>query len=168
MTDKSRVEMRTLTVTDGPALWQMAKDSDTLDVNSPYAYLLWCRDFAATSVIAEVGGQPAGFVMGYRRPEQPATVVVWQVAVNAAHRGAGIAGRMLDHLVARLQPDGVTHLETSITSDNQPSQRLFLGFARSWDAAVERSELFAAKLFPDGHLAEELFRIGPVRVSPAR
>jgi L-2,4-diaminobutyric acid acetyltransferase len=142
----------------------MAKDSATLDVNSPYAYLLWCRDFAAASVIAEEDGQPAGYITGYRRPDQPATVLVWQIAVNSAHRGAGIAGRMLDHLVARLQPDGVTHLETSITPDNEASQRLFLAFARRWDAAVERSELFSAGLFPDGHLGEELFRIGPLRV----
>jgi L-2,4-diaminobutyric acid acetyltransferase len=157
------VNLRPPTVPDGPALWQMAKDSATLDVNSPYAYLLWCRDFAASSVIAEVEGNPAGFITGYRRPDQPATVVVWQVAVGSAHRGAGIAGRMLDHLAARLQPHGVTHLETSVTPDNEASQNLFTSFARRRDAAVERSELFGAELFGDGHLAEELFRIGPFR-----
>jgi L-2,4-diaminobutyric acid acetyltransferase len=145
----------------------MAADSATLDVNSPYTYLLWCRDFAATSVIPEVGGNPAGYVTGYRRPGQPATVLVWQVAVNAAHRGAGIAGSMLDHLVDRLLPSGVSHLETSITPDNEASQRLFTAFARRREAAVERSELFGSGLFPDGHLAEELFRIGALRVPPA-
>lgn len=165
--------MRTPTVTDGSALWQMAKDSASLDVNSPYAYLLWCRDFAATSVIAEVDGQPAGYITGYRRPEQPATLLVWQVAVDDAHRGVGLASRMLDHLYRRAVPEGVTHLETSITPDNEASQRLFTAFAGRWDAACERSELFGAGLFPephlaeDPHLAEELFRIGPLRVSPA-
>jgi L-2,4-diaminobutyric acid acetyltransferase len=165
---ETTVDLRPPTVPDGPALWQLAKDSDTLDVNSPYAYLLWCRDFAATSVIALVGDRPAGFITGYRRPEQPATLVVWQVAVDDAHRGAGIAGRMLDHLFQRLLPGCVTHLETSVTPDNEPSQRLFLAFARRWDAAAERSELFAADLFPAAHLGEELFRIGPLRVSPPR
>jgi L-2,4-diaminobutyric acid acetyltransferase len=165
VTETSRIDLRSPAVTDGPTIWQMARDSATLDVNSPYAYLLWCRDFAAASVIAEAGGQPAGYIAGYRRPDQPDTVLVWQVAVDSAHRGAGIGGRMLDHLVARLQPDGVTHLETSITPDNEASQRLFIAFARRWDAAVERSELFSAELFPDGHLGEELFRIGPLRVS---
>ncbi|HET9874515.1 MAG TPA: diaminobutyrate acetyltransferase [Mycobacterium sp.] len=159
--------IRTPTVADGPALWQMAKDSVALDVNSHYAYLLWCRDFAATSVIAEVDRCPAGFITGYRRPEQPATLMVWQVAVDATHRGAGIAGRMLDHLAAQLLPDGVTHLETSITPDNEASQRLFIAFARRWDASLQRSELFGAGLFPDAHLGEELFRIGPLRVSGA-
>lgn len=167
MATRSLVELRTPTVADGPALWQMAADSAVLDVNSPYAYLLWCRDFAATSVIARAAGRPAGFVTGYRRPDEPATLMVWQVAVDAAHRGAGIAGRMLDHLVAESLPAGVTHLETSITPDNGASQRLFTGFARRWEASLERSELFCAGLFPAGHLAEELFRIGPLRVRHA-
>lgn len=153
---------------DGAALWRMAKDSATLDVNSPYAYLLWCRDFAATSVIAEVDGRPAGFITGYRRPERPATLMVWQVAVDAAHRGAGLAGRMLDHLAEQWRPGGVTHIETSITPDNEASQRLFAAFARRWAAAIDRFELFSAEFFPESHLAEELFRIGPLRVSAAR
>lgn len=161
------LHLRTPTVADGPALWRIATDSATLDVNSPYAYLLWCRDFAATSMIAEAAGRPAGFVTGYRRPEQPATLMVWQVAVDTAHRGAGLAGRMLDHLVTALLPDGVTHIETSITPDNEASQRLFSAFARRWEVLLERSELFGAGLFPDAHLAEELFRIGPLRVNLA-
>lgn len=31
---------------DGPLLWRLARDSGTLDLNSAYSYLLWCRDFA--------------------------------------------------------------------------------------------------------------------------
>ncbi|KAA1430411.1 diaminobutyrate acetyltransferase [Mycolicibacter arupensis] len=168
MTDTDHVRLRTPTVADGPALWQMAVDSAALDVNSPYSYLLWCRDFAATSVVAEVGGEPGGFVTGYRRPEQPQTLMVWQVAVNAAHRGAGLAGRMLDHLVRAQVIDGVTHVETSITPDNEASRRLFGAFARRWEAPLECSELFGAGLFPESHLAEELFRIGPLGVSARR
>ncbi|MEB3023194.1 diaminobutyrate acetyltransferase [[Mycobacterium] crassicus] len=168
MTDSAEIQFRTPTVTDGPAMWQMAVDSATLDVNSPYAYLLWCRDFAATSVIAEVNGAPAGFVTGYLRPQQPQTLMVWQVAVNAGHRGVGLAGRMLDHLATALHTDGLTHLETSITPDNDASRRLFAAFARRWDAALHCSELFGAGLFPDSHLAEDLFRIGPLRVENCR
>lgn len=163
MTDTT-VGLRAPTVADGPALWRMTQDSATLDVNSPYAYLLWCRDFANTSVIAEVGGHPAGFIIGYRRPEEPATLLVWQVAVEAAHRGARIGGRMLDDLAGRLTPHGVTHLETSVTPDNEASQNLFTSFAHRWGAPVQRGELFGPEMFPDGHLAEELFRIGPLQV----
>ncbi|NEE35249.1 diaminobutyrate acetyltransferase, partial [Streptomyces sp. SID7982] len=53
------------TVADGAALWRMAKDSKVLDVNSSYSYLLWCRDFAATSAVArDEHGEPIGFITG--------------------------------------------------------------------------------------------------------
>src|SRR5437879_5926964 len=42
----------TPTVEDGAAIWRIARDSQTLDLNSSYSYLLWCRDFARTSVVA--------------------------------------------------------------------------------------------------------------------
>lgn len=164
MTDTVDLDLRTPTVADGPLLWRMAADSANLDVNSPYAYLLWCRDFANTSLIASLGGRPAGFLTGYLRPDQPTTVMMWQVAVDASYRGAGVAGRMLDYLVKQLQPAGVTHVEATVTPDNVASQRLFEAFARRWDAPLERRELFGAELFGDGHESEMLFRIGPLRV----
>lgn len=167
MTDTVHLDLRAPTVADGPLLWRMAADSATLDVNTPYAYLLWCRDFAATSLVASVDGRPAGFLTGYLRPEQPTTVMMWQVAVDTAHRGAGVAGRMLDHLARQLQP-GITHVEASVTPDNVASQRLFEAFARRWDAPLERRELFGADLFPAGHASETLFRIGPLRVPQRR
>src|SRR3569833_2163773 len=53
---------------DGRQLWRIARDSKTLDLNSPYSYVLWCRDFAATSVVARAGDEVRGFVTGFDRP----------------------------------------------------------------------------------------------------
>ena len=92
------VQLRKPGLDDGAAMWRLARDSGNLDLNSSYAYLLWAYDFASTSVIASVDDQPAGFVSGYRRPEDPHTLMVWQVAVDESHRGRGIARTMLDHL----------------------------------------------------------------------
>lgn len=151
------------TVDDGAALWRLVRDSQRLDLNSSYSYLLWCRDFAATSAVArDDGGGVCGFVTGYRRPSARDTLVVWQVAVDATRRGEGLAGRMLDHLVARLAPHGVRVLETTITEDNAPSIALFTGFARRHGAGLERRVLFRAEHFPDGHDEEVLFEIAPL------
>lgn len=147
---------------DGAALWRIARGSQVLDLNSSYSYLLWCRDFAASSVVARREGRPVGFVTGYVRPDAADTVVVWQVAVDGAQRGRGVAGRMLDALVDRLAPRGVRFLETTITADNAASRRLFSAFAEGRGASLERAPLFAAELFPDGHAAEDLYRIGPM------
>jgi L-2,4-diaminobutyric acid acetyltransferase len=154
--------LTTPTVDDGAAMWRIARDTRVLDLNSSYSYLLWCRDFARTSVVARAGGDPVGFVTGYLRPGSPHTLVVWQVAVDRAYRGHGLAGEMLDALTARTADLGVDHLETTITPDNTASDRLFTAFGRRHGATVERDVLFDRGQFPDGHDAEVLYRIGPL------
>ncbi|MER6628732.1 diaminobutyrate acetyltransferase [Streptomyces sp. NPDC000987] len=152
-------------VADGAALWRIAKDSKTLDVNSSYSYLLWCRDFAGTTAVARAEhGEPVGFVTGYVRPDRPRTLLVWQVAVDRAYRGRGLAAALLDALAARAVTEhGLTTLETTVTPGNTASERLFASFAERHGARVEREVLFGADLFPDGpHEAEVLHRIGPL------
>lgn len=164
------VELRQPTLDDGAAMWRMARDSRVLDVNASYAYLLWARDFAATSVVAvdhdaEGGAAHVGFVSGYRRPDQPDTLMIWQVAVDSSQRGRGIARKMLDAIFDR--DSSLTVMETTITEDNAASIALFGSFAEARDMSFERSPLFDASDFPedsdhpDGHDAELLFRIAP-------
>ncbi len=152
----------TPTVDDGAAMWRIARDSKALDLNSSYSYLLWCRDFAATSLVARDGGAPVGFVTGYVRPQRPRTLVVWQVAVDQEHRGRGLAAAMLDGLTARADELGVNGLETTITPGNDASHRLFTSYGERHGATVEREVLFDGVQFPDGHDPEVLYRIGPI------
>lgn len=152
--------LRQPTIDDGGAMWRVARDSQTLDLNTSYAYLLWARDFARTSVVAERDGTVVGFVSGYIRPDAPHTLMVWQVAVDSDQRGHGLAGRMLDHLAETVP--GVTSLETTITDDNEASRALFGAFARKRGAKHEELDLFLRDHFPDeGHEPEVLHRIGP-------
>lgn len=155
-----------LTKADGAALWRMARDSRTLDLNSSYAYLLWSVHFAETSVIARLAGRPVGFIIGYRKQQEPDTAVVWQVAVDEAARGRGLAGKLLDRMYTPLVGAGVRYLETTITADNQASIKLFTAFARRWNAELTCEPLFTASDFPDGHEPEDLYRIGPLTIPP--
>ncbi|MFD5893385.1 MULTISPECIES: diaminobutyrate acetyltransferase [unclassified Streptomyces] len=168
-------------VEDGAAIWRIARDSEVLDLNSSYSYLLWCRDFAATSVVArdtrtdapsdtDTGsvsgsdGAPIAFVTGYIRPERPEALVVWQVAVDRAHRGKGLAGTLLDALTRRVTKEqGITSVETTVTPDNIASDRMFHAYSERHGATLEREVLFDGGLFPDeGHQPEVLYRIGPL------
>ena len=163
------LKLDTPRVEDGAALWRIARDSRVLDLNSSYSYLLWCRDFAATSVVARDGnGVPVGFITGYVRPQAERTLLIWQVAVDESQRGRGLAGAMLDGLTVRVAAElGIDRLETTVTPDNAPSNRLFTSFAERHGAAVEREVLFDGPSFPDeGHEPEVLYRIGPIP-SPA-
>jgi L-2,4-diaminobutyric acid acetyltransferase len=165
--EPSEREINRPSITDGGAIWRIARDSGKLDLNSSYAYLMWCHDFADTSLVARVGDEVVGFVIGYRRPTAPDTVVVWQIAVDRSQRGRGTAAALLDALVSRLAPDGVRHMETTITPDNAPSNALFTSLAERWGAAMNRAGTFDAGEFPDEHESEVRFRIGPFAGEPA-
>jgi L-2,4-diaminobutyric acid acetyltransferase len=147
---------------DGREMWRIVRDSAVLDVNSPYSYLLWCRDFAGTSVVARGADGLAGFITGFVRPNSAGTLFVWQVAVDHPYRGLGLGKRMLDHLGDRMAAEGRSHLEATVTPDNIPSSRLFEAFARDRGCVLERRTLFTREQFPEGHQPEVLFRIGPL------
>jgi L-2,4-diaminobutyric acid acetyltransferase len=153
---------------DGAVLWRIARDSRVLDLNSSYSYLLWCRDYAATSIVARDATDPlqapVGFITGYTRPDAPRTLLIWQVAVDSSRRGQGLAGAMLDALALRAGATcGVDVIETTITPGNKASHRLFTSFAERHSAAVAREVLFDAGAFPEaGHEPEVLYRIGPL------
>ncbi|TDB91688.1 diaminobutyrate acetyltransferase [Actinomadura sp. KC216] len=157
------VQLQEPSLSDGPELWRLARESRVLDVNSPYSYTLWCRDFADTSVVARDCGVPCGFITGYVRPSRPDTFFVWQVAVGRDHRGQGLAHRMLDRLADRLAARGARYLEATVTPDNTASTAMFEAFARRRGCDVTRTPLFGAEHFPEGeHEPEVLFRIGPI------
>lgn len=155
------VTLRAPTLADGAAVWRLARAAGTLDLNSPYAYLLWCDRFADASVIALVDGEPAGFVTGFRPPGREHVLFVWQVAVAPAHRGLGLASRMLDELVARAPAP--TSVEATVTPSNAASQRLFRALARRAGCACREVPGYEPEHFPEpGHEPEVLFHIGPL------
>ncbi|WP_051178166.1 diaminobutyrate acetyltransferase [Nocardia concava] len=156
------IEIREPVLADGAQLWRIAEDSRVLDTNSSYAYLLWCRDFSETSMVAEIDGEVAGFVIGYARPARPNTLFVWQVAVDHPHRGHGLGVDMLDVLVEACAAQGITQLETTISPDNPASVAMFASLARRRGAALTRTPLFSADQFPTGHQPEDLYRIAPL------
>lgn len=153
-------------VEDGASMWQMAKDSGGLDMNSPYCYLLMCTHFAPTCMVAEMEGEPVGFVTAYRPPTHPDTIFVWQIAVAAQARRTGLARRMVNGVLQSPACSSVRFLEATVTESNVASEGLFRSMAEQMGANFDRSTIFAAKDFPESsqdspHEAELLLRIGP-------
>lgn len=157
-----RLRFRTPSPDDGRALWRLAAEVG-LDLNSPYAYVLWGEYFADTSLVAVAGDEVVGFVTGFRPPRDAETLFVWQIGVAEGARRTGLGARMLDHLIAGT---GVSFLEATVTPENAASEALFRSVGTRHDAPVDATPLFAADLFPDGHEAEVRFRIGPFRRRP--
>jgi L-2,4-diaminobutyric acid acetyltransferase len=153
--------LRHPTLADGAAIYELVREGGGLDLNTPYAYLLLADRFAATSTVAEdPSGSLAGTVLAFRPPEDPTTLFVWQVGVHPAHRGEGLAARMLHEL---LRLTAVDHLEATVTPSNTASDRLFRGVARDLDVPCEVTAWAAAEDFPGGgHEREDRYRIGPL------
>jgi diaminobutyrate acetyltransferase len=156
---RAALRVRVPTSDDGLSMWSLARRSG-LDENSTYAYVLWGEHFAETSVVATLDDSVVGFVMGFREPRESDSLFVWQVAVDDRLRGRGIAACMLDHLVARC---GVAHVDATVNPSNHASASLFRALATRHGTAVVEREVFPASAFPEGHEAEVLFRIGPLR-----
>ena len=83
-------------VSDGPTIYDLVTRSKPLDVNSRYNYLLLCSHFANTCAVAESDATVQAFISAYVPPEQPDTLFVWQVAVDASLRGQGVASPLDD------------------------------------------------------------------------
>jgi len=143
---------------DGAQLWEVARAAGGLDVNTSYAYVLWVRDFSATTAVARDGERVAAYCTGYLRPDEPDTFFVWQVAVDPEYRRRGLGLALLDELVTRT---GARALEATVTPGNDASQRLFAAFAASRGAELRLTPLFEASDFPDEHDPEALLRLSP-------
>ncbi|UVS79488.1 diaminobutyrate acetyltransferase [Actinokineospora sp. UTMC 2448] len=157
------MEIRKPSVDDAEAMWDIVRRTDSLDTNSRYHYLLLCHDFSDTSVVACDHGELIGFITGYRRPDSQADLFAWQTAVDPAVNAPGLATLMLTTLVDRMVPLGVRHLETTISPHNRAVRMMLRRFAAERDVEIETSVLFDEDAFPDGHDAEILYRVGPLR-----
>jgi len=163
--DHDGVRFRTPTVADGAAVWRLVTESGVLDPNSSYLYLLLCKDFAETCVIAEVAGRVVGFVTGYRPPSRPGSVFLWQVGVDASMRGHGLGKRLVSAFLQSPGAAGADTLETTISPSNTASRGLFGAIARDIGAEMQVGPGFTQADFPPegDHEDEELYRIGPLQ-----
>lgn len=147
---------------DAPRMWELARDSGSLDLNSPYFYIVFSDQFADSSIVAKSGNEVVGFICGFRPPRAPDALFVWQITVAQSHRRQNIAQKMLRALMTRLYSDGVRYLEATVTPGNVASQRMFRSFAEACGALCNEEPCYTVDLFPAGqHEEERLLRMGP-------
>lgn len=160
---EDQISLRSPTEADGASMWQLARDSGVLDLNSSYAYLMFARFFQETCLIAEIDDQAVGFVTGFYRPDLEDTLFIWQIGVSDRYRGMGIAKKMILELLSRDKKQEVRYLEATVSASNEASSALFKGVSRTYRTHCLIEECFPAHLFPGGaHEAEWTYRIGPI------
>lgn len=154
---------------DGARIWALIRSIEALDDNSLYCNLLQCSHFASTCALAELDGEPVGWISGYLPPDRPDTLFVWQVAVHPDARGRGIARRLIHELLRRRTCAGVRHIHSTITRDNRASWALFSAVADDLDAPMTDDAHFERDAhFGGRHATEHLVEIGPFKRSAVR
>lgn len=167
MNNQNEIKFRAPKPQDGTRIWNLVGDSGVLEQNTAYCYLLLATHFSPNGIVAEQAGKLVGFVAAYRPPTDPEAVFVWQIGVDPSVRGRGLGKQLLHHLVGRSGNLDARFLTATVAEDNEPSNRLFRGFAREHNVDIKMEAGFDAELFPPGHAAEPLLRIGPLAVRKA-
>jgi len=148
----------------GAQVWQLIANCPPLDTNSMYCNLLQTSHFAETAVAAMLDNEVVGFVSGYRIPQRPDSLFVWQVAVGEKARGQGLATQMLKAILSRPANQDIKRIETTITPDNRASWALFEGLAKKLDTEISSSVMFDKTThFADQHTTEMLVKVGPFK-----
>ncbi|WP_260981947.1 diaminobutyrate acetyltransferase [Paenibacillus sp. 32O-W] len=159
----SEVRFRKPQAEDGARIWELVRQSRVLDVNSVYCYIMLCRYFAETCVIAEKEGELTGFVTSCPVPGSRDTLFVWQIGVAESERGQGVGRRLLEELLKRESCRDIRYLETTISPSNGPSRALFARLTDSLETKMVEAGGFPAQMFPgEEHEEEKLYRIGPI------
>lgn len=151
---------------DAVAIGALVDRCRVLDPNSTYCYLLLATHFAATCAVAVRAGRIVGFVSGYLVSSEPSTLFIWQVAVDPAARGQGVALRLLAAILDRPACRAVRHLEATVTPSNAASWALFRALARDRRARIDRRPHFTSADLGGAHEPEDLVRIGPFDTRP--
>lgn len=164
MDKDSRFNLKKPVPSNGQAMWELVKNSKSLDLNSLYFYILMADHFGSSSIAAFKNNELAGFVISYFPPSHKETLFVWQVCVSEKFQGTGLGKTMLTSLVKSDSPQKVKYLDATINPSNNASIALFSSAARALDSDFKFDEIIYPENFfgKTGHEPEKLFHIGPI------
>lgn len=134
---RAKVPARGSLVSDIPALRELARASHTssrfwADLNFPRErcaelYATWieksCRGWADQVFVAEVDGQPAGYLSCHLRADGRGEIGI--VAVAPAAQGRGLGGSLLDTALSWFAEKGCRHITVVTQGRNASAQRLY-------------------------------------------
>lgn len=111
-------------------------------------------------MVVQYQNKLVGFVSGYRLPDNPKALFIWQVGVDDSMRGRGLAKKMIKTLL-----DSVGNIETihtTVSPSNVPSNKLFDSIAKEYGTTIEHQTFLSEDDFEAGH-EEEILKIIPIK-----
>lgn len=153
------IKLRVPKKDDAKDIYNLVKDTNVLDVNSEYLYLLQTTHFKEYCCVATMDDVVVGFVSGYLIPDQEDTLFIWQVAVDDKARGNGLAGKMIVEIVQRESLKDVKTIHTTVSPSNSSSYRLFEKLSKQYGVSFESETMFEINDFNNAHEDEVLYKI---------
>jgi len=144
---------------DAKSIYTLVKDTNVLDVNSEYLYLLQATHFREFCSVAIQNDNVVGFTSAYLIPNEEATLFIWQVAVDSSTRGKGLAQKMILDILQRESTKNVNTIHTTISPSNNASQRVFEKLSSKYGVSFEKEIMFEIGDFNNAHEDEVLYKI---------
>ncbi|MFJ6808749.1 phytanoyl-CoA dioxygenase family protein [Streptomyces anulatus] len=114
------------------------------------------------------GRRIVGFLLGYRRPEEPDTYFVWQTAVSPRHGIPFLGVKLFEAAADRQRERGARYVEATVSAEDKAILMVLKQYARKRSAEVADRVLFPSGWLGEGHHDEVLHRIGPLDRTPAQ
>jgi L-2,4-diaminobutyric acid acetyltransferase len=149
---------------DASKIYNLVKNSKVLDLNSEYLYLLQSTHFIDTCSVAICNEEVIGFVSGYRLPNNPNTLFIWQVTVDERFRGNNLAKRLLMNIIKRKENLDLQYINTTVSPSNNSSIRVFEKLATELKTKIISKSFFEKEDFINAHEEETLYEIGPFKL----
>jgi L-2,4-diaminobutyric acid acetyltransferase len=144
-------------------IYKLVEDTKILDLNSEYLYLLQTTHFKESCSIALCEENIVGFVSGYRLPNKPDTLFVWQVAIDENFRGMGLAAKLIANTLKRKINSDIKYIHTTVSPSNKSSIKMFTKLANYLKTEIKSKQFFEKEDFVDQHEEENLYEIGPIK-----
>lgn len=157
--EKLDIKLRVPNKDDAKKIYNLVKDTNVLDVNSEYLYLLQTTHFKEYCCVATLDDSIVGFTSGYIIPDRNDTLFIWQVAVDEIARGNGLAGKMLVDILQRDHLKNITTIHTTISPSNNSSKRLFEKLSKQYGVSFKSETMFKIEDFNNAHEDEVLYKI---------
>jgi L-2,4-diaminobutyric acid acetyltransferase len=163
VSSKNALLTRRPSLDDGAEVQQLVSASGGLEANTTYAYLLLSHHFSDTCVVAELKGKLVGCALGYRLPQEPRALFLWQIGVAPDFQGQGIGKRLLRALSDRPELADIERVELTIAPSNLASRHLFQSWALEMNTYMKCVGKFERDAFgPTTHEEEDVLSIGPL------
>ena len=107
-----------------------------LDLHTGFTYWVLTQYNSRYCFAAELDGEICAVLTAVRTDNPDPQIYVWQVGVGTAARGLGLAGRLLEHLVAAMRRDRIGSFQVSIAPSNHSSLQVFTKFAERSGASL--------------------------------